>query len=121
MQVKVNPVTGMVALVAGPDVFNIKEGAVFGALPKDAASILAKKHATLCEDLPEGSEDWDTVDINLEQGVAGDVEKAETADDSGAETTQTDDAETKPAGAATKRTTKRTTKRAPKAQKPTAK
>lgn len=76
MKAKVNPKTGMIALVACASVMNVKEGNIFGALPKDAAQILAKKHATLCGKLPEGSDKWDSVDINIEQGVVGEAEKA---------------------------------------------
>lgn len=78
MKAKVNPKTGMVALVATKSVMNVKEGKIFGALPKDAAVYLSKKHATLCKELPEASAKWKSVDINVEQGVAGKTEPMST-------------------------------------------
>lgn len=77
MKVKVNPITGMVALVAGKGILNQKEGRVFGALPKDAARLLASKAASVFDklpDLPKG-ESWNEVDINVDKGIVGATEK----------------------------------------------
>lgn len=77
MKAKVNPKSGMVALVAGKSVMNVAPGKVFGVRPKDAAKLLQKKQATLATKLPDDSNKWDEVDINIEQGVVGDAKQGE--------------------------------------------
>ena len=72
MKAKVNPTTGMVALVALAGMMNVKEGAVFGALPKDAARLISKKAAKLLPEakLPEKIKDWKIAELNIEAGTA---------------------------------------------------
>ena len=67
MKVKINKITGMVALVAGANIMNQKEGVVFGVLPKDAARLISQDAALPLGELPEGIK-YDEVEINVESG-----------------------------------------------------
>lgn len=85
MKAQLNKLTGMVALVAGRNISNQKEGAVFGSVPKDAGRLISGKYATLCKDLPKTTEpdgkgrkvEYETIEINAENGAISYPEREE--------------------------------------------
>lgn len=71
MKVKVNQLTGMVAVVALAPMSTHKKGDVFGVLPEVAADLLKQKAVEPVKDLPSGDEapKYVEIDINIDTGA----------------------------------------------------